>query len=98
MAPYELMARDGSIHIEERSGQPSIERLKFLAETFTHGLAESDAGSVELHPDHFGHRPNLSHVRTVHRRPGKGGGAIDEKLNGKRSCGCRCECGKAGTI
>jgi len=34
MAPYELMATDGSIHIEERSGQPSIERLKFLSETF----------------------------------------------------------------
>jgi len=34
MAPYELMATDGSIHIEERSGKPSIERLKFLAENF----------------------------------------------------------------
>jgi uncharacterized protein with von Willebrand factor type A (vWA) domain len=36
MAPYELMATDGSIHLEERSGRPSIERLKFLAETFRH--------------------------------------------------------------
>lgn len=36
MAPYELMATDGSIHIEERSSKPSIERLKFLAETFKH--------------------------------------------------------------
>jgi hypothetical protein len=36
MAPYELMARDGSIHIEERSGIPSIERLRFLSETFKH--------------------------------------------------------------
>jgi uncharacterized protein with von Willebrand factor type A (vWA) domain len=34
MAPYELMATDGSIHIEERSGRPSIERLKFLADMF----------------------------------------------------------------
>ena len=34
MAPYELMARDGSIHIQERSGKPSIERLKFIADTF----------------------------------------------------------------
>jgi uncharacterized protein with von Willebrand factor type A (vWA) domain len=34
MAPYELMATDGSIHIEERSGRPSIERLRFLSETF----------------------------------------------------------------
>ncbi len=34
MAPYELMATDGSIHIEERSGKPSYERLKFIAKTF----------------------------------------------------------------
>ncbi|MCJ7540183.1 MAG: hypothetical protein MUO88_11025 [Desulfobacterales bacterium] len=36
MAPYELMAADGSIHVEERSGKPSIEQLKFLAQTFPH--------------------------------------------------------------
>ncbi len=36
MAPYELMAADGSIHIEERSGKPSVEQLKFLAQTFPH--------------------------------------------------------------
>jgi uncharacterized protein with von Willebrand factor type A (vWA) domain len=36
MAPYELMATDGSIHIEERSGKPSYERLKFIAKTFPH--------------------------------------------------------------
>ena len=36
MAPYELMATDGSIHLEERSGMPSIECLKFLADTFPH--------------------------------------------------------------
>jgi uncharacterized protein with von Willebrand factor type A (vWA) domain len=34
MAPYELMATDGSIHIEERSGMPSIECLNFLTQTF----------------------------------------------------------------
>ncbi len=34
MAPYELMATEGSIHIEERSGKPSYERLRFIAETF----------------------------------------------------------------
>ncbi|MGM0454392.1 MAG: hypothetical protein ACQERN_14640, partial [Thermodesulfobacteriota bacterium] len=34
MAPYELMARDGSIYMQERSGQPSIERLQLLADTF----------------------------------------------------------------
>ncbi len=36
MAPYELMATDGSIHIEERSGRPSLEKLRFLATTFRH--------------------------------------------------------------
>ncbi len=34
MAPYELMAREGSIYIQERSGEPSIRRLQFLADTF----------------------------------------------------------------
>jgi uncharacterized protein with von Willebrand factor type A (vWA) domain len=34
MAPYELMVNDGSIRIEERSGKPSIEQLRFLAKTF----------------------------------------------------------------
>ncbi len=36
MAPYELMATDGSIHIEERSGLPSIDRLNFLRQIFRH--------------------------------------------------------------
>ncbi len=36
MAPYELMATDGSIYVQERSGKSSIERLKFLAQTFPH--------------------------------------------------------------
>jgi uncharacterized protein with von Willebrand factor type A (vWA) domain len=36
MAPYELMATDGSIYAFERSGQPSVEQLRFLAETFPH--------------------------------------------------------------
>ncbi|HCY87953.1 MAG TPA: hypothetical protein DHV36_22645 [Desulfobacteraceae bacterium] len=38
MAPYELMAHDGSIHITERSGRPSIEQLKFLQDTFAHSV------------------------------------------------------------
>lgn len=38
MAPYELMATDGSIHIEERSMKPSYERLRFIAETFPHSV------------------------------------------------------------
>ncbi|OQX05096.1 MAG: hypothetical protein BWK80_52670 [Desulfobacteraceae bacterium IS3] len=36
MAPYELMAADGSVYVQERSGKPSIERLGLLAETFRH--------------------------------------------------------------
>jgi hypothetical protein len=38
MAPYELMVADGSIHIEDRSGTPSIECLKFLTQTFPHSV------------------------------------------------------------
>jgi len=38
MAPYELMATDGSIYITERSGKPSIEHLKSLAENFSHSV------------------------------------------------------------
>jgi len=38
MAPYELMATDGSIHIEERTNKPSYERLKFIASTFRYAL------------------------------------------------------------
>ncbi|MBU2549855.1 MAG: hypothetical protein KKB20_15685, partial [Proteobacteria bacterium] len=36
MAPYELMATDGSIHIEERTSRPSLERLRQLTECFPH--------------------------------------------------------------
>ena len=38
MAPYELMAADGSIHLEERSGRRSIDCLQMLADTFTHSV------------------------------------------------------------
>ena len=38
MAPYELMATDGSIHLEERSGNPSLECLQLLADTFSHAV------------------------------------------------------------
>jgi uncharacterized protein len=38
MAPYELMATDGSIYIEERSGKPSAERLRFIAKAFPHSI------------------------------------------------------------
>jgi len=38
MAPYELMATDGSIHIEERTTKPSFERLRDIAEAFPHSV------------------------------------------------------------
>ncbi len=38
MAPYELMATDGSIHIEERTRMPSYERLRFISNTFRHSV------------------------------------------------------------
>jgi uncharacterized protein with von Willebrand factor type A (vWA) domain len=34
MAPYELMAAEGSIYVQARSGEPSLRRLQFLAQTF----------------------------------------------------------------
>jgi len=47
MAPYEIMATDGSIHIEERSGKPSIERLQFLASIFRHSVWLNPKLSIE---------------------------------------------------
>lgn len=47
MAPYEMMATDGSIHIEERSGKPSIERLQFLASIFRHSVWLNPKSSIE---------------------------------------------------
>lgn len=38
MAPYELMSPGGAIHIQDRSGKPSIERLKFISDTFKHSV------------------------------------------------------------
>ena len=38
MAPYELLAHNGAIHIMDRSGRPSIEQLKFLTETFKNAV------------------------------------------------------------
>jgi len=38
MAPYELMATDGSIHVEERTYKPSYERLQFISSTFPHSV------------------------------------------------------------
>jgi uncharacterized protein len=38
MAPYELMATDGSIYINERSGRPSMDQLNFLQQFFKHAV------------------------------------------------------------
>ena len=60
MAPYELMATDGSIHIEERSGKPSYERLKFIAKTFPH--------SVWINPvmtQYWPYTPSIQHILEI---------------------------------
>ncbi len=36
MATFELLARDGTIYVQDRSTLASIERLQFLADTFSH--------------------------------------------------------------
>ncbi len=54
MAPYELMVADGSIYAFERSGSPSIERLKFLSSLFP--------SSVWLNPVAQSHWP---YTRTI---------------------------------
>ena len=38
MAPYELLATDGSIYVGERSGKPSYERLKFISKNFRYSV------------------------------------------------------------
>lgn len=38
MAPYELMSSNGSIHWEERSGEPSYKRLQYIADTFPYSV------------------------------------------------------------
>lgn len=54
MAPYELMAADGSIHIEERSLKSSLERLQFLAALFRHAVWLNPRSAREW-----------AHVRTI---------------------------------
>lgn len=38
MAPYELTHPNGAIYINQRQAMPSVQRLKFLAETFRHSV------------------------------------------------------------
>jgi len=49
MAPYELMATDGSIHIEERNLISSIDRLRFLADSFRHTAWLNPRVELEWH-------------------------------------------------
>jgi uncharacterized protein with von Willebrand factor type A (vWA) domain len=49
MAPYELMATDGSIHIEERSFSPSIDQLRFLGKIFRHTAWLNPRVEMEWH-------------------------------------------------
>jgi len=49
MAPYELMATDGSIHIEERTLIPSIDRLRLLAKIFRHAAWLNPRSEMEWH-------------------------------------------------
>jgi uncharacterized protein with von Willebrand factor type A (vWA) domain len=59
MAPYELMARDGSIYIQDRSGRPSIECLRLLARTFAH--------SVWLNPIPMSRWPYTRTIPMIHQ-------------------------------
>ena len=49
MAPYELMATDGSIHIEERNLISSIDRLRFLGKNFRHTAWLNPRVEMEWH-------------------------------------------------
>lgn len=47
MAPYELMSANGSIHWEERSGEPSYKRLQYIADTFPYSVWLNPMMAVE---------------------------------------------------
>ncbi len=47
MAPYELLATDGSIYVGERSGKPSYQRLQLIAKTFPHSVWLNPVPSYE---------------------------------------------------
>jgi len=60
MAPYELMANDGSIHVEERSGRPSVERLRLLTEIFPHSVWLNPKPEVE-----WGWTRTIGHIQRI---------------------------------
>lgn len=60
MAPYELGSHDGSLYAFENSGKPSIERLRFLSQTFPH--------TVWLNPvpkQHWQWTQTINTIRTI---------------------------------
>ena len=60
MAPYELLSRHGAIHIQHRSGRPSVDVLKDLEETFKR--------SVWLNPVHesmWGYTHTIGVIRQI---------------------------------
>ena len=60
MAPYELMHTNGSIYIEQKENNASVDRLKFLGKTFRH--------AVWLNPqteEEWGHTWTVSVIRQV---------------------------------
>lgn len=60
MAPYELMARNGAIHIQDRSGRPSIENLKFLADIFSRSVWLNP-----VHPRMWGYTASINLISQI---------------------------------
>ncbi len=60
MATFELLARDGSIYVHDRSCKPSIERLRFLADTFIN-CAWLNPVPVKIWP----HTPTISMIGEI---------------------------------
>jgi len=60
MAPEELLAVDGSIAVEYRQKQPSIERLKMLAATFRHA-----AWLNPMNASLWDHGETISRIRRI---------------------------------
>ena len=79
MAPEELLAINGSIAIEYRQQQPSIERLKMLAATFRHAAWFNPISSSLWHHGETISliRTHHSHVRAESGRAGKRGSPPD---------------------
>jgi uncharacterized protein with von Willebrand factor type A (vWA) domain len=49
MAPFELMAQNGSIYFGEMSGRPSVERLRLIAKIFPHAVWLNPVPACDWH-------------------------------------------------